>query len=302
MTLKYLITGATGGLGAGVLSYLAANVPASEYAAASSREENRKQFEDRGIAFRVASYDNPETLETAFEDVENLFFVSTNTFDIEKRRKQHENFVIAAKKMNVKHASHQIPHTTIPANMEAADMVYISRIRAGINFTSIREGLYTDAFPVFMGWYPSTSTVYLPSDGPIAFTLRSELGEASARLMIQGGHDREIVLLTAQQTITFSGIVDLINEVTGRDVQFKLVSPEEFVRLKAADDEGGKPEGFFQALLSWYESISKGETCTIDPLMAEVLGRQPVPPREAIRTFLAENRDYEWHQNYVNRT
>jgi nucleoside-diphosphate-sugar epimerase len=153
-----------------------------------------------------------------------------------------------------------------------------------------------------VGWYPSTSTVYLPSDGPIAFTLRSELGEANARLMIQGGHDREIVLLTAQETITFSEIVDLINETTGRNVQLKLVSPEEFVRLKAADDEGGKPEGFFQALLSWYESISKGETCTIDPLMAEVLDRQPVPPREAIRAFLTENRDYEWHQNYVNRS
>lgn len=174
--------------------------------------------------------------------------------------------------------------------------------RADINFTSIREGLYTDAFPVFMGWYPNTSTIYLPSDGPIAFTLRSELGEANARLMIQGGHDREIVLLTAQQTITFSEIVDLINETTGRNVRLELVSPEEFVRLNAADDEGGKPEGFFRALLSWYESISKGETCTIDPLMAEVLGRQPVPPREAIRAFLTENRDYEWHQNYVNRS
>lgn len=307
MTLKYLITGATGGLGAGVLSYLAANIPASEYAAASSREENRKQFEDRGIAFRVASYDNPETLETAFEDVENLFFVSTNTFDIEKRRKQHENFVIAAKKMNVKH----IWYTSLAFGGYTSDskaavqqghlMTEEMMKQADINFTSIREGLYTDAFPVFMGWYPNTSTVYLPSDGPIAFTLRSELGEANARLMIQGGHDREIVLLTAQQTITFSEIVDLINETTGRDVQFKLVSPEEFVRLKAADDEGGKPEGFFQALLSWYESISKGETCTIDPLMAEVLDRQPIPPREAIRAFLTENRDYEWHQNYVNR-
>ncbi|KAJ5491964.1 hypothetical protein N7453_010061 [Penicillium expansum] len=305
MTLKYLITGATGGLGAGVLSYLAANVPASEYAAASSREENRKQFEDRGIAFRVASYDDPETLEAAFQDVENLFFVSTNTFDIEKRRKQHENFVVAAKKMNVKHASHQTPRATIPANTKVADskaavqqghlMTEEMLKQADINFTSIREGLYTDAFPIFMGWYPSTSTVYLPSDGPIAFTLRSELGEANARLMIQGGHDREIVLLTAQQTITFSEIVDLINETTGRDVQFKLVSPEEFVRLKTADDEGGKSEGFFQALLSW------GETSTIDPLMAQVLDRQPVPPREAIRAFLTENRDYEWHQNYVNR-
>lgn len=129
MTLKYLITGATGGLGAGVLSYLVANVPPSEYAAASSKEENRKQFEDRGIAFRIASYDDPQTLETAFEDVENLFFVSTNTFDIEKRRKQHQNFVEAAKKMNVKHASHQSPHATIPANIKATGMVYISRIR-----------------------------------------------------------------------------------------------------------------------------------------------------------------------------
>jgi uncharacterized protein YbjT (DUF2867 family) len=342
MTLKYLITGATGGLGAGVLSYLVANLPASEYAAASSKEENRKQFEDRGIAFRVASYDDPQTLETAFEDVENIFFVSTSTFDIEKRRKQHENFIIAAKKMNVKHVSRQSPCTTIPANTEATAMVYIPRIRrirfrlqgrcptmpsddrgydervsqtstvtiypalltptrAGINFTSIREGLYTDAFPVFMGWYPNTSTVHLPSDGPIAFTLRSELGEANARLMIRGGYDREIVLLTAQETITFSEIVDVINETTGRSVRLELVSPEEFVRLKAGSDEGGKPEGFFKVLLSWYESISKGETSTIDPLMADLLGRQPTSPREAIRALLTENRDYEWHQNYANR-
>jgi hypothetical protein len=177
----------------------------------------------------------------------------------------------------------------------------LTSARADINFTSIREGLYLDAFPVFMGWYPSTRTVYLPFDGPVAFTLRSELGEANARLMIRGGHDREVVLLTAQQSITFSEIVDVINETTGRNVQFKIVSPEEFVQLKSADDEGGKSEGFFKAMISWYESISKGETSTIDPLMADLLGRQPVPPREAVRALLTENRDYEWHQNYVNR-
>lgn len=172
--------------------------------------------------------------------------------------------------------------------------------RANINFTSIREGLYADAFPVFMGWYPSSSAVHLPADGPIAFTLRAELGEATARLMIQGGHDREIVLLTAQQTITFSELVDLINETTGRQVQFKLVPSKEFAKLKAADDEGGKSEGFFQGLLSWYDAISKGETSKIDPLMAELLGRQPVSPRAAIQDLLTKDQDYEWHQNYVN--
>ena len=103
MTLKYLITGATGGLGAQVLSYLVANVPASEYAAASSNEANRKRFEDRGIAFRLVDYDNPQSMETAFQGVDNLLFVSTNTFDVEKRRKQHQSFVDAAKKMKVNH-------------------------------------------------------------------------------------------------------------------------------------------------------------------------------------------------------
>ncbi|GLI74366.1 hypothetical protein PoHVEF18_002603 [Penicillium ochrochloron] len=306
MTLKYLITGATGGLGSQVLSYLIANVPASEYAAASSSEANRKRFEDQGIAFRVVNYEDPKGLETAFEDVENLLFVSTNTFDVAKRERQHRNFVDAAKKMNVKH----VWYTSLAfggfgsseADVQSAHLLTEEMLRkSGLNYTSMREGLYTDAFPVFMNWYPSTSVMYLTTDGPIAFTLRAELGEATARLMIRGGHDKEIVLLTAQETITFSEVIDVINETTGRNVRVEFVSPEEFVRLKATDDEGGKPEAFFQKLLSWHESIGKGETATTDPLMAELLGREPTPAREAIRGLLRENRDYEWHQNYVNR-
>ncbi|KAJ5091971.1 hypothetical protein NUU61_006841 [Penicillium alfredii] len=307
MTLKYLVTGATGGLGAQVLSYLVENVPASKYAAASSKETNRKQFEDRGIAFRVVNYDEPQSMESAFHDVENLLFVSTNTFDVKKRRKQHQSFVNAAKKMNVKH----VWYTSLAfggfrsdskADVQQAHLMTEEMLRvSGITFTSIREGCYTDAFPVFMGWYPTTSTVYLPSDGPVAFTLRDELGEATARLMIRGGHDKEIVLLTAQQIVTFQEIVDVINDTTGRQVRLQLVSPDEFVRLKANDDEGGKPEGFFRMLLSWYDAIANGETATTDPLMADLLGREPVSPREAIRAFLTEDRDYVWHQNYINR-
>lgn len=108
MTLKYLVTGATGGLGSSVLSHLAANVPSSEYAAASSRETSRKQFEDRGIAFRTVDYDDPKSMEAAFEGVENLFFVSSPTFDVPKREKQHQNFIDAAKKQNVKHVCESI--------------------------------------------------------------------------------------------------------------------------------------------------------------------------------------------------
>ncbi|KAJ6115080.1 hypothetical protein N7486_000858 [Penicillium sp. IBT 16267x] len=175
--------------------------------------------------------------------------------------------------------------------------------RSGLNFTPVREGPYADAFPIWMGWYPSTSTVYLPSDGPMEFTLRSELGEATARLMVCGGKEyhKKIVVLTAQKTLTFAGVVNVINRTTGRQVQVELVLPEDFVRLKTANDEGGKPEASFRFVLSWYEAISSGDASFTHHLIAELLGREPTPADEAIRGLLIENSDYEWHQNYANR-
>ncbi|KAL2859996.1 uncharacterized protein BJX67DRAFT_368318 [Aspergillus lucknowensis] len=103
MTLKYLITGATGGLGEQVLNYLVAHVPASEFAAASSNASNRARFEDRGIAFRHVNYDDQESPDLGLNDVENLLFVSTNVFDIERRHKQHQRLIDSAKKAGVKH-------------------------------------------------------------------------------------------------------------------------------------------------------------------------------------------------------
>lgn len=137
----------------------------------------------------------------------------------------------------------------------------------------------------------------------MALTLRSELGEATARLMMRGPkeYNKQIVVLTAQKTLTFAGIVDVINRTTGRQVQIELIAPEEFVRLKTADDEGGKPEAFFRFVLSWYEAISNGDASCTHHLMAELLGREPTPADEAIRGLLNENSDYEWHQNYANR-
>jgi uncharacterized protein YbjT (DUF2867 family) len=105
MALKYLITGATGGLGSQVLKTLLSQVPGSDVAAASSRATAAADFENRGIQFRHVDYDDLETLRKAFKDVDNLFFVSSNTFDIPKRTKQHRNVIEAAREMGVGHVS-----------------------------------------------------------------------------------------------------------------------------------------------------------------------------------------------------
>ncbi|KAL4923865.1 putative NmrA-like family protein [Aspergillus undulatus] len=305
MTLKYLITGATGGLGEQVLNYFRANVPASEYAAASSNPSNKARFEDRGIAFRHVNYDDEESLASGLRDVENLLFVSTNVFDNERRDRQHRRLIDAAKEAGVK----QVWYTSLAfggfsddskAAVQQVHLITEKLLKeSGITYTSIREGVYTEAFPVFMNWYPSSKTITLPADGPIAYTLRTELGEATARLMIQGGRENETVLLTAEETITSKEVIDIINETTGRQVDFQIVSPEEYAQANAANDQGGKPKAFFEMVASWWEDIADGALQTTHPLMREVLGREPKGPRDALREILSKSRDYTWHQNYV---
>ena len=106
MTLKYLITGATGGLGGGVLKQVSKHVPKTEYAASSSRPEIADQFESSGIQFRHADYQDRDSLEKAFVGVEKLLFVSANTYDNEARNQQHRNVIEAAKSAGVGHVGH----------------------------------------------------------------------------------------------------------------------------------------------------------------------------------------------------
>ncbi|ORX56178.1 NmrA-like family protein [Hesseltinella vesiculosa] len=306
MTLKYLITGATGGLGKEVLAHFVANVPKSDFAVGSSNEANRSSFEDQGIAFRHVNFDEPRSLETAFKDVDNLFFVSTNTFDNARRMIQHQSVVDAAKKTEVKH----VWYTSLAfGGLKSDSKVAVQTVHyqtetmleeSGINYTSIREGVYADAFPLFLNWYPDTETLYLPANATMALATRKELGEANARLMLAGGHDKEIVLLTAPEPASFAAIVDEINSVTGRSVKLEIVSPEDYIKFNGANDQGGKPLAFFQMLASWYEGLAKGDAQTTHPLMTQVLGRTPTTPLQAIRGFLISNPDYTWHQNYIH--
>lgn len=103
MTLKYLITGATGGIGSGVLSYFQTHLPTSSFAASSSDSSSASRFTSQGIEFRHVDYNDRTVLDEAFQRVENLLFVSSNTFDNELRTRQHGNVVDAAKKAGVGH-------------------------------------------------------------------------------------------------------------------------------------------------------------------------------------------------------
>lgn len=170
-------------------------------------------------------------------------------------------------------------------------------------YTSVRMGVYADAFPLFMDWFPTTQTIYVPPNtGRIAYASREELGEATAHLMLlqpSAKFSRKIALLTGPEAASFQDIVKVINETTGRNVRIQEVPSNEWVDKMVEVDQGGKGRAFFEKRVSWHEGTAKGDGETVDPLMGELLGRQPKKGTEVVRELLEKDRDYTWHQNYA---
>ncbi|KAH6681029.1 hypothetical protein F5X68DRAFT_234148 [Plectosphaerella plurivora] len=265
--------------------------------AASSKASNRSKFEDRGIEFRRIDYSERQSLVEGLRGVENLFFISSNS---NNRPEEHGNLINAAKEAKVKHmwyTSLAYGGFTDTAKFAVQqDHLLTERLlkESGLTYTSVREGIYTESFCLFLDWYPSREKVLLPGDGEIAFALRSDLAEATANLMIRGGFENEIVLLTPESTITAQGMVDVINETTGRDVKLEFMSAKEFLEKTPQGDTRGKPAWWYKMTVECWNEISKGGLRTTHPLMAELLGREPTSPREGIRLLLEKNRDHQY--------
>lgn len=110
--------------------------------------------------------------------------------------------------------------------------------------------------------------------------------------MIRSGYEHEIILFTAEETITAREMVDIINETTGRQTNFDLFSREDFIRIYSMNHPHNKLKQYSEVFASWWTELAAGAARKTDPLMHEILGREPTKPRDAVRMLLEQNRDY----------
>jgi hypothetical protein len=182
-----------------------------------------------------------------------------------------------------------------------------------LKFLSLRAGIYTDAFPLYLNWYPSSTKVLLPntqppvSEGRIAFTSRDELGEGMAAFLAKGldafpsikpKTDKNIVLLTSQATHTLEELVQAISQAKGAETPIEYLEPGEWIAASAKDDVGNKAKAWFEARLVVLEGFNQGEAEVVDDALATVLGRTPETGFEGVQRLLREDSGFTWHQNH----
>ncbi len=111
-----------------------------------------------------------------------------------------------------------------------------------------------------------------PADGPVPYTDRADIAEATAVLL---AGDRALdgpVNLTAPTAVTFDDLAEIASGLTGRTVERVVMDDEEWMAGQVAS---GVPEPVARLLLTWYQAARTDCFAEAGPLLGELLGREP---------------------------
>ena len=90
-------------------------------------------------------------------------------------------------------------------------------------------------------------------------------------LLADGSYDGPTTI-TASDAPTFEDIAAIASELTGRTICFQLMAEDDWVAAQVAT---GRQELMARYMLGMYDAASQGYFAVIDPLLAELLGREP---------------------------
>ena len=284
MKEKILITGATGNYGKSTIDFLLKKGISKNNISALVRDEVKAEdLKAKGIALKIGDYDNYPSLVEAFKGVDKLLLISGS--DIENRGKQQENAVNAAKEAGVKY----ILYTSFERKneTETSPIAFVAKshidtenqIKAsGIDYTIFRNNLYLDVLPMFFGEQVLETGIFLPAgETKSAFTLRNDMAEATANVLVSEGHENKEYSIANSENISIKEIADILSGLTGKKIPYTNPSAEIYIDTLT---KAGVPSDYIGMFAGFSEAIKQGEFETSKTDLEKLLGRKATSAKE----------------------
>jgi NAD(P)H dehydrogenase (quinone) len=281
-----LVTGATGHFGQLTIDFLLkTGIPANQISALIRSSDKAHDLKAKGINLVLGDYNDYASLLKAFSGVDKLLFISGN--DIPNRIYQHERVVKAAKDASVRHVVYtsgerkdETPNSPLwlfaKAHFETERLLKES----GLTYTILKNGLYMDFIPFFIGDVLKTETIYLPAgQGKVSFALRSEMAEAAANVLVSDGHENQVYDFVNTEAYSYNNVAMYISEITGKNINYVTPTPQEFTETLSKSD-GAIPEDFVGIVLAQ----AQGEGDVISHDLENLIGRKLT----SLQSFLQE--------------
>lgn len=281
-----LVTGANGHFGSETINYLLQKgVQPKEIAALVRSEEKGALLKDSGVVLRFGDYHDYNSLLEACKGIDKLLFISSPSPT--DRTQEHTNVVNAAKKAGIKHivyTSLERKNETASSPLKTLMLAHVATERAikdsGIAYTIMRCNLYGDYIPWMVGEKVLETGIYYPAGNTkVNWTMRSDMAEAAANVLIGDGHGNKDYYISSAEQFSFLDIAYIISEVSGKQVSYTSPGVQEYTTTVL---NSGMPQMLVEIFAGFATATEQGEFFTEKMDLEKLLNRKAL----SIKSFL----------------
>ncbi len=287
-----MVTGANGNLGGRVVAHLQTLVGASGFVAGTRDPQSpfARSLAASGVGVRRADFDDPATLEKAFEGVETVLIISTYA-DNSVRPRQNLNAIEAAKRAGVRRMVYTSflgasPTSHADHSVEVHYPTEQALIASGMAYTILRHALYADIMVGDLDETLATGVLHRAGGStPCAYIARDDLGVSAATVLATKGHENRIYTETMAEPLTGAQIAALMSEVFGRGIRYETVPAEAWPQYMS--DHWGVPLHLAKSSVGSMRAVEAGEFNVSTPDYETITGRPPQTFEQFLRGVAA---------------
>jgi len=286
-----LVTGSTGQLGSAVVRQLLNLSAEHEFAIFARDAEKAAQYTVQGIPARIGDFDVPSSLPAAFAGIHKLLLISSRAMN---RAEQQKQVVDAAVNAGVQHiiytslAVQDIHASHVRDLMQSHFDTEAHILASGVDYTFLRNTMYADAMPEIIGPTWRKYGINLPGgNGKVPYALRREMGEATANLLMQSGHEGKTYDITGSASYSYQDIAQALSQLSGQPVPYHDAAPEAFKQQLQAV---GLPEFLRYLTVGTVLDIKDHQYEVHSDALRLLLGRDPAGLQAMLQEVFALNR------------
>lgn len=286
------ITAATGRYGRLVVeALLRRGIPGNEIVAAVRNREKAGDLAAKGVQIRVADYERPETLASAFSGADKVLLIPSVDFD--QRYPQMVRAVEAAVDAGVSlvaYASFINTDTSTIRLGEAHKQTEAFLRRSEIPFVTLRNGPYIEVFAGDLGGmdYALNSGTLIGSAGTGKFSgaSRDDFAEAAAVVLTSNDDQTGKVYDLGGTAWTKADLVAAISHLTGRQLVYQDLPLETYTKVLVAN---GVPQFMAEIIADAGFAATRGDWYTESDDLPRLLGRPSTPLSDVVAATLKRN-------------
>ena len=279
------VTAATGHLGRLVVEALLRTVPASELVAVVRDADKAADLAARGVAVRVADYNDSASLEAAFDGVDRLLLISGT--DVGSRARQHAVVIDAAAKMGVSLLAYT---SVLRASEESLNPVAAEHVAteahlraSGVPFVLLRNGWYLENYTAQIAGALQHGFAGSAGEGKIAAAARADFAAAAVAALTLPGQAGKVYELAGDVPFTMAQLAAEVAKQSGKPVAYANLPPEAF---KGVLLSVGLPGPFADILVDADVNIVKGELDDQSGELRKLIGRPTTTLAAAVAAAL----------------